>query len=143
MAKPGSLGGVRLQTSTWRTRSPARTSRRLVGLCEPLSLGTQGRGGSRLGEVSAEGGHEERSEDDLSAAVEGVSKITEIGICSPRPGQDRHLLEGREGEPQEEDELEDKVEGEPVNNVDEALQHGEESKDNPVLEKENASQYFF
>lgn len=45
----------------------------LVGLAETLSLGAQGRGGSRFGKVSAESGHEERSVDDLGAAVESVS----------------------------------------------------------------------
>jgi len=41
--------------------------------------------------------------------------------------------EGREGEPQKEHKLEDVVEGEPVDNADQALENGEESKHNPVL----------
>lgn len=45
------------------------------------------------------------------------------------------LPEHGQREPQEENELENKVEGEPVYNVDEALSDGEESKDNPVLER--------
>jgi hypothetical protein len=60
--------------------------------------------------VSAKSGSQERSEDDLGAA------------------------EGRKRQPQEEDELEDKVEGEPVNDADEALEHGEEGKYDPVGE---------
>jgi hypothetical protein len=44
-----------------------------------------------------------------------------------------YLPEGGECQPQEEDELEDKVEGEPVDNADEALNDGEESEDDPVL----------
>lgn len=59
-------------------------------------------------EVSAKHRGEERSEDDLGT------------------------VERRQGQPQEEDELEDEVEGEPVDDVDEALQDGKESKDNPV-----------
>jgi hypothetical protein len=58
--------------------------------------------------VSAHGGDKERSEDNLSAT------------------------EGRQREPQEEDELEDKVEGKPVDNVDKALHNSEEGEDDPV-----------
>lgn len=50
-----------------------------------------------------------------------------------------NLLERRKGQPQEEDELEDEVEGEPVDDVDEALQDGKLSKDNPVLRRRNIS----
>lgn len=45
----------------------------------------------------------------------------------------RNLPESGESQPQQEDELEDKVEGEPVNNAEEALDDGEESENNPVL----------
>ena len=41
-----------------------------------------------------------------------------------------------QGQPQEKDELEDKVEGKPVNNVEEALDDGEEGEDDPVLQTE-------
>ena len=47
--------------------------------------------------------------------------------------QRRSLLERRQRQPEEEDELEDKVEWEPVDNVDKAFHDSEESKDNPVL----------
>jgi hypothetical protein len=46
----------------------------------------------------------------------------------------RNLPESGESQPQQEDELEDKVEGEPVNNAEEALDDGEEGENNPVLE---------
>ena len=46
---------------------------------------------------------------------------------------DFSLLERRQRQPEEEDELEDKVEGEPVDDVNKALQHSEESEYNPVL----------
>lgn len=44
-----------------------------------------------------------------------------------------NLPEDGQRQPQEEDKLEDEVEGEPVDNVDEALQNGEEGEDDPVL----------
>lgn len=47
----------------------------------------------------------------------------------------RNLPEHGERQPQEEDKLEDEVEGEPVDNVEEALNHGEEGEDDPVLSK--------
>lgn len=50
----------------------------------------------------------------------------------------KNLPEHGEREPQEEDKLEDKVEGEPVDNVDEALNDGEEREDDPVLSRELA-----
>jgi hypothetical protein len=43
------------------------------------------------------------------------------------------IPESREREPEEEDELEDVVEGEPVDNLDEALEHGEEGENDPIL----------
>jgi hypothetical protein len=46
-----------------------------------------------------------------------------------------NLPEHGERQPQEEDKLEDKVEREPVNNVEEALDHAEESENNPVLQR--------
>jgi hypothetical protein len=45
--------------------------------------------------------------------------------------------ESGKSQPQQEDELEDKVEGEPVDNAEEALDDGEEGKNNPVLWREN------
>jgi hypothetical protein len=82
----------------------------LLGLVELASLGAQGRGGG-FGEVASKSRLKERSEDDLST------------------------VEGRKREPKEEDKLENKVEGKPVDNVDEALQDGEEGKHHPVLIK--------
>lgn len=82
---------------------------RLLGLVKAVSLGTEARGGrARLLEVSAEGRGQERSEDELGTP------------------------EGREREPEEEDELEDKVKGEPVDDLDEALDHGEQSENDPI-----------
>ena len=43
------------------------------------------------------------------------------------------LPEDGEGEPKEEDELEDKVKGEPVDDVDEAFNDSEEREYDPVL----------
>lgn len=51
-----------------------------------------------------------------------------------------NIPEGRESQPQQEDELENKVEGEPVNNAEEALGDGEEGENNPVLGN-NLDQY--
>lgn len=45
------------------------------------------------------------------------------------------LLERRQRQPQEEDKLEDEVEREPVDNVNEALNHGEEGENDPVLQR--------
>jgi len=44
-----------------------------------------------------------------------------------------HLPEGGQREPEKEDKLEGKVKGEPVDNVHEVLEHGEERIDDPVL----------
>lgn len=82
----------------------------LVGLVEALGLGTES-GSSRSAassEVLGEHGGHEGVEDDLSAAEHG------------------------QGEPQEEHKLEDEVEGEPVDNVDEALDDSEEGEHDPV-----------
>jgi len=79
----------------------------LLGLVELASLGAQGRGGG-FGEVASKSRLKERSEDDLST------------------------VEGRKRKPKEKDKLENKVEGKPVDNVDEALQDGEEGKHHPV-----------
>jgi len=83
----------------------------LLALSEVVGLGPQV-GGSRprLVEVSAKSGLKERSEDDLGT--------TESGKCQP---QQEHKLEGE-------------VEGEPVDDVDQALNHGEESENDPVSE---------
>jgi hypothetical protein len=40
-----------------------------------------------------------------------------------------------EGEPENKDELEGKVEWEPVNGIDSTLEDGQEGEDNPVLEQ--------
>lgn len=82
---------------------------RLLGLVEAVSLGAEARGSrASLLEVSAEGRGQERSEDELSTP------------------------EGREREPEEEDKLEDVVEGEPVDDLDETLNHSEKREDDPV-----------
>jgi hypothetical protein len=59
-------------------------------------------------EEASENWVEERSEDNLSA------------------------ISGRKGHPQDQDELEDIVEWEPVDGIDDALEDGKESIDNPV-----------
>lgn len=43
------------------------------------------------------------------------------------------LPERRQRQPQEENKLENKVEGEPVDNVEKALNYGEERENDPVL----------
>lgn len=83
--------------------------RSLFGLVETRGLAAKTRGSGGLLEVTTEGGNHEGTEDKLSATEHGQRK------------------------PQKENELEDKVEGEPVDNVDEALSNSEEGKDNPVL----------
>lgn len=81
----------------------------LFSLVETVSLGAKTRGGrSSLSKVSAESRDQERSVDDVSATEDG------------------------ERQPEEEDELEDVVEGEPVDDLDQALNDSEESKNNPV-----------
>ena len=45
------------------------------------------------------------------------------------------LPESRQRQPQKEDELEDKVEGEPVDNVEEALNDGKGRENDPVLQE--------
>jgi len=83
--------------------------RLLISLGEALGLGAEVSGGSTGAlEMFAESGRKERSEDDLRTA------------------------EDRESEPEEEHKLEDKVEGEPVDNVNQALQDSEEGEHNPV-----------
>jgi hypothetical protein len=82
----------------------------LVRLGKAVNLGANASGGrARLGKVSADSRGQERAEDDLSAAEDG------------------------QREPQKEHKLEDEVEGKPVDDVDEALQDGEQGEDNPVL----------
>lgn len=44
-----------------------------------------------------------------------------------------NLPEHGQRQPQEEDKLEDEVEGEPVHDIDEALQDGEEREHDPIL----------
>lgn len=44
-----------------------------------------------------------------------------------------NVPESGKSQPQQEDELEDEVKGEPVDNAEEALDNGEESENNPVL----------
>ena len=47
--------------------------------------------------------------------------------------RERGLPEYGEREPEKEDEFEDKVEREPLHNIDEALKGGEKGKDDPIL----------
>jgi len=80
----------------------------LLALGGRLSLRPQvGRGGTSL-EVAGEGGLEEGAEDDLGTAGLGKSH------------------------PEDEDELEGVVEGEPVDGVDQALKDNQECVGNPV-----------
>lgn len=48
------------------------------------------------------------------------------------------LPEGGQRQPQEENKLENKVEGEPVDNIEKALNDGEEGENNPVLQCEHS-----
>jgi len=56
-----------------------------------------------------------------------------LRIAGQQDPQD-NLPEGREREPEEEDKLEDVVEGEPVDDLNEALNHSEKREDDPVLQ---------
>jgi hypothetical protein len=81
---------------------------RLLGV-EGVGLRAEAAGGGAGSvEVAAQSRSQERAEDDLGT------------------------LEGGKGQPQEENKLESVVEGEPVDNADEALNDSEERKDNPV-----------
>lgn len=83
----------------------------LLALADRVGLGAQvGGGGAGLREVAAKGGLDERSEDELSTA------------------------EGGQTQPQKEDKLEGEVKGEPVDNVHQRLDDGEEGKNDPVSE---------
>lgn len=118
---------------------------RLLGL---VDLSTQARSG-RAAEVTAERRGQERAENDFG---------TPIALLDESPGAidckrgTLYIPEGGEGEPQQEDELEGVVEGEPVDNAEQALQDAaqicqslffsgrrryeylrEEREDNPVL----------
>lgn len=107
----------------------------LIGLVDGIALGAQvGRGGAGL-EVFAQRRGEERAEDDIGT-TELISCWTALGA------ERRNLPEHGEREPQEEDKLENKVKGEPVDNVDEALNDGEEREDDPVLSRELADAWF-
>lgn len=61
-------------------------------------------------------------------------RVTIRTFCSRKLSRGGNLPESRESQPQQEDELEDKVEGEPVNDAEEALNDREEGENNPVLE---------
>jgi len=89
-------------------QSSCSSRHNLLSLVKGISLGAETSRSAGALEVSAEGRDNEGSENDLSAT------------------------ESREGQPQQEDELEDEVEGEPVDNAEEALSDGEEGKNNPV-----------
>lgn len=84
-----------------------QAARSLFGLIAGIGLAPETSAGGGL-EVSAESGSQERSEDNLGATEDG------------------------EGEPEKEEELEDIVKGEPVNDVNEALDNSEESENDPV-----------
>lgn len=115
-------------SSAWVLRpSFCRCAVRLVRLAEGVGLGADTGGGrAGLGEVAAKGGGEERSEDDLGATEYGQQGAQCYCVAGDLP-------EDGQREPQEENKLEDKVEGEPVDDVNEALRDGEEGEDNPVL----------
>lgn len=89
----------------------------LLALAERVGLGAEVSGGrSGLGEVTAEHGLEERSEDEVGAAIQCVRWIKNSLVARAAGGG--NLPEHGQCEPQEEDELESVVEGEPVNGVD-------------------------
>lgn len=63
----------------------------------------------------------------ISAPLFGVRRLQVWGCMQ------NDLPEDGERQPQKENKLEDKVEGEPINNVDEALHDSEEGENDPVL----------
>ena len=106
----------------------------LVGLVKAASLGAQtSRGRGRLLEVSAESGDQERSENDLGTTAHKVVSVLTLSFSFVNDFKGRDLPEHGQRQPQKENKLEDKVEGEPVDNVEEALNDGEEGENNPVL----------
>jgi hypothetical protein len=96
-------------------------------------------------EVPAESGSQEGAEDDLGTPKQPLISALDQDM------EANNLLEGGQGEPQEEDKLESEVEGKPVHDADKALNDAiiqlvyllgahnpkqllrEEGKDNPVL----------
>lgn len=109
----------------------------LLSLVKGISLGAETSGSAGALEVSAESGSKEGSENDLSATARNGA----LDACSYRSlfvGAG-NLPESGKSQPQQEDELENKVKGEPVNNAEEALDDGEEGKNNPVLRKNQRS----
>lgn len=99
-------------------RSPVRLATQLLG------------GGARVLEEAGEQRLEEGAEDDLSTAA--------MALISTRCSGSAYLVgvslpSLRKGHPDDEDELEGVVEGEPVDGVDGGLNHGEEGVDDPVL----------
>lgn len=65
----------------------------------------------------------------LGQSSPGRTVVARMG----RRGYD--VPEGGEREPQKEEKLEDEVEGEPVDDLDEALNHGEERENDPILRR--------
>lgn len=101
---------------------------RLVALAEGVDLGAKvGSSGTRLREVATEGRLDEGAEDELRTTGRGMR----ILVADSQKGD--YLPEDGKTKPQKEHELEGEVEGEPVHNVDQTLNDGEECKDNPVL----------
>lgn len=102
----------------------------LIGLVDgSVNLGTKiGRGGAGP-EVSAESGGKERAENNLGATRIEFSQ----NLCIRFFRNMCNLPEHGERQPQEEDKLEDKVEGEPVDDVKKALNHSKKGEDDPVL----------
>jgi len=72
--------------------------------------------GARVMEVAAEGGGQERLEDNLGAPKPPSVPGEDMGIAAS------NLLEDGQRQPQQEDKLESVVEGEPVDDADKALQ---------------------
>jgi hypothetical protein len=110
-----SVGGQRQEASA------------LLALVGRVSLGAEVRRRRALREVTAKDGRDERSEDDIGAAatVLVLARILTSRCYEP---------EGWEREPQEEDKFERVVEGEPVDDADEALDEANNlSATNPAL----------
>lgn len=98
-----------------------------VGLASRVNLGAEiGSSGPRLREVAGEDGLDERAEDDLGTTASCQHMHHSFG--------DVYLRGLGKSHPQNEDELEGVVEGEPVNRADSALEHCEEGENDPVCQ---------
>lgn len=96
-----------------------------VGLASRVNLSAEvGSSGARLGEVAREDGLDEGAEDDLGTTVECQLRSEFSAMSVLRSLGKSH--------PQNEDELEGVVEGEPVHGADGALEDRQERVDDPV-----------